>query len=262
MKIHVLGTGNAGVTECYNTCFTIENNGKHFLIDGGGGNGILAQLKKAKIDLQDIQDIFISHAHTDHILGVLWVVRWITVKIRFGLFNGGINIYGSEIVIDTFNKLCKLLLSQSHLKEFDKIHYIKVKDGDTHQIQGMKVRFFDILAKKELQHGFDVNDNFLVFGGDEPLDKSNFSKFKDCNWLLHESFCLDSEIDQFKPYDKGHCTAKDAGTTAENIGAKNLILWHTQDNTLDTRKQTYTTEATKVFNGKVFVPNDLEIIEL
>lgn len=29
MKLHVLGTGSAGVTECYNTCFTIENNGMH-----------------------------------------------------------------------------------------------------------------------------------------------------------------------------------------------------------------------------------------
>ena len=44
MKITMLGTGHATVTKCYNTCFTISENGKHFLVDAGGGNGILWML--------------------------------------------------------------------------------------------------------------------------------------------------------------------------------------------------------------------------
>jgi len=36
MQIQFLGTGTASVTKCYNVCFTIENKGKHFLIDTGG----------------------------------------------------------------------------------------------------------------------------------------------------------------------------------------------------------------------------------
>ena len=44
MKITMLGTGHATVTNCYNTCFTISENNKHFLVDAGGGNGILKQL--------------------------------------------------------------------------------------------------------------------------------------------------------------------------------------------------------------------------
>ena len=67
MKITMLGTGNAMVTECYNTCFVIscreshkqsheksyekvheESHGeRHFLVDGGGGNAIFRQLKSA-----------------------------------------------------------------------------------------------------------------------------------------------------------------------------------------------------------------------
>ena len=31
----MLGTGNALVTECYNTCFVIEDEGKYFMVDGG-----------------------------------------------------------------------------------------------------------------------------------------------------------------------------------------------------------------------------------
>ena len=38
MKLTMLGTGNAVVTACYNTCFTLDEDGGYFLVDGGGGN--------------------------------------------------------------------------------------------------------------------------------------------------------------------------------------------------------------------------------
>ena len=41
MKLTMLGTGHAVVTECYNTCFVLSENNKHFLVDGGGGSTIL-----------------------------------------------------------------------------------------------------------------------------------------------------------------------------------------------------------------------------
>ena len=43
MKLTILGTGNAMVTKCYNTCFAIEKDGHYFLVDGGGGNTIMKQ---------------------------------------------------------------------------------------------------------------------------------------------------------------------------------------------------------------------------
>ena len=46
-KIHVLGTGNAMVTQCYNTCYVLEADGQYLLVDCGGGNGILRQLAAA-----------------------------------------------------------------------------------------------------------------------------------------------------------------------------------------------------------------------
>ena len=50
MKLTLLGTGNALVTECYNTCFVVEEKEEYFMVDGGGGNTVLRQLKEAGID--------------------------------------------------------------------------------------------------------------------------------------------------------------------------------------------------------------------
>ena len=69
MKLTMLGTGNALVTECYNTCFVVQNGKKHLLVDGGGGNTLLAQLKHAGFDWMDMREIFVTHKHVDHLMG-------------------------------------------------------------------------------------------------------------------------------------------------------------------------------------------------
>lgn len=45
-ELVMLGTGNAAVTRCYNTCFALRCQDKTLLVDAGGGNGILVQLEK------------------------------------------------------------------------------------------------------------------------------------------------------------------------------------------------------------------------
>ena len=72
-KLIVLGTGNASVTKCYNTCSIIQDKkGKYFMIDAGGGNGILTQLEKMNIPVTEIHDIFpVSYTHLRSIPVVL-----------------------------------------------------------------------------------------------------------------------------------------------------------------------------------------------
>ena len=51
-ELILLGTGNAMVTKCFNTCFAIHLDDEYFLVDAGGGNGILSQLEKANVDMR------------------------------------------------------------------------------------------------------------------------------------------------------------------------------------------------------------------
>ncbi len=48
----------------------------------------------------------------------------------------------------------------------------------------------------------------------------------------------------------------------EELGVKNLVLYHTEEKTLANRKENYTREAAENFKGRIFVPDDLEVIEL
>ena len=78
------------------------------------------------------------------------------------------------------------------------------------------------------------------------------------DWLLCEAFCLYRDRDVFHPYEKFHSTALDAGRVAEDLKVKHLLLYHTEDSHLDSRKNDYSAEAKLHFSGIVVVPDDLE----
>lgn len=41
-----------------------------------------------------------------------------------------------------------------------------------------------------------------------------------------------------------------------------MILYHSEDQNIENRKELYTKEGKAYFSGKIYVPNDLETIEL
>ena len=77
-----------------------------------------------------------------------------------------------------------------------------------------------------------------------------------------EAFCLYSERDIFDPYEKHHSTVREACELAEEMKIANLVLWHTEEKNLQNRKKRYKAEGKQYFKGKIYVPEDLDIIKL
>lgn len=262
----MLGTGNAAVTRCYNTCFTLCSDEGVFLVDAGGGNGILVQLERAGISLKEIRGLFVTHAHTDHILGAVWVLRMVAQQMQKGEFDGGFRVYGHDKVMEVLRWICRATLPAKIVSCIEqRVCFCEVKDGDGFQTVGMQVRCFDIASTKEKQFGFRAllpGGKTLVCLGDEPYNERTRPYVEGADWLLCEAFCLYADRERFKPYEKHHSTALDAGRLAEELGVKNLLLYHTEDKTLSVRKQCYAQEAARGFKGRVWVPDDLERIIL
>ena len=110
LTLIMLGTGHATVTKCYNTCFLLYENEEYFMVDAGGGNRILGILEEQKIELNKIHDIFVTHAHSDHLLGVVWMIRKIGQLMRQGEYAGDLNIYANEQVIEGLQTICEIVL--------------------------------------------------------------------------------------------------------------------------------------------------------
>ena len=75
MKATFLGTGCAMVLKRYNTCFLLEQDSNRLLVDAGGGNEVLVRLDKLGVPITSIGGMFVTHSHSDHILGTPWVIR-------------------------------------------------------------------------------------------------------------------------------------------------------------------------------------------
>lgn len=266
LNITMLGTGNALVTEVYNTCFIIEDEEKLFLVDGGGGSTIMNQIKRAGFDWKNVREIFLTHIHVDHLLGVLWMVRMITQGMQRGQYDGEAVVYGHDKAIDALKETAERLLPAKDTKFIgDRLHLIKVCDGETRNIIGHDVTFFDVGSTKEKQFGFSMdmgNGEKLTCCGDEPYCDAEYEYAKNSKWLLHEAFCLYSQADIFEPYEKHHSTVKDACECAEKLGVKNLLLYHTEDFNIERRRELYIEEGRPYFSGNLYIPEDLERLEL
>lgn len=266
MKLTILGTGNAAVTDCYNTCFLLAGGGEQLLVDGGGGNGIFRQLKAAGVRWQDIRTIFVTHKHLDHITGVLWLMRMILQGMARNQYEGEATILSHREVTDLLRQLAGLLLSEKETAFLDRrLHLVTVENGQSLPLLGQTATFFDIGSTKAAQFGFSITlpeGGRLTCCGDEPFNEIERPWALGSRWLLHEAFCLASQADIFKPYQKHHSTAADACRLAEALGVENLILYHTEDKNLPRRRELYTAEGAPLFSGNLFVPEDLETFQL
>ena len=266
-QLYVFGTGNAAVTQCYNTCFAIKNpQGEFFMVDTGGGNGILRILEDMHISLSQIHHIFITHEHTDHILGIVWIIRMIAARMKYGQYEGELHIYCHDSLPETISTICRLTLQDKFFKMIgQRIFLIPVSHDETVQILNYPITFFDICSTKARQYGFTTtleNGKQFTCCGDEPFNPACIDYVKGSCWLTHEAFCLYSQRDSFKPYEKHHSTVKDACELAENLGISNLILWHTEDKNLKQRQSLYIEEGKAYFSGNLYVPEDVNVIEL
>ncbi len=266
MEITMLGTGNALVTECYNTCFVIKDNKQLFMVDGGGGNTLLAQLKRAGFNWMDVRHIFVTHKHIDHLLGIIWLVRMICQYMNQGEYAGEAQIYANDEVVDLIQKTAAAFLQEEETRFIgQRLHLVAVADGDNRRINGRKVTFFDIHSTKARQFGFSIvlgHIDIISCCGDEPCNAGEEKYVRNAKWLLHDAFCLHSQADLFVPYEKHHSTVKNACELAERLGVKNLILYHTEDQNIRHRRELYLAEGRQYFHGNLFIPDDLETIRL
>lgn len=266
-KIIVLGTGTGGAIESFNTCFVLEDsNREYFLVDTGGGNGVLRQLKHAGVDVHKIHNIFITHKHIDHSYGMLWIYRFIDLAMQKGKYEGNLNVYCHDEVAQILRNQIHTLLRKEQQKFLDKRIFINIlHDREHFKVNSYDFEAIDIKAHSDKQFGFKItlnNGKKLVFTGDEPLREELQEEFKNYDWLLHEAFCLESEAEKYKPREKDHDTVMMASQKAEKLGIKNLILWYSQENLGEKRKEIYIAEAKENYTGNIYVPDDLDIIEL
>jgi ribonuclease Z len=253
-KLVFLGTGTGGPTRSACTSILLETDNSNLLLDTAGGYQVRTNLFESGRHPKNIRNIFISHAHSDHVLGIVPLLR------AFKHIKHQVNIICDENTHRRVMLLIEATLDQhwDQIKRNVKFHTIE--DGDELEIDGMKMEFIRTDFESVL-YGVKImfKDGFTMFyPGDREIKRSFFDRIQGLDLLIHEAFCLDRDGKKYDVANKHHSTVKQVAKLASQVNAKYLALVHMEDTTLETRKEEYKKEAESEFSREIFVPVDLD----
>ncbi len=197
MKLTFLGSGTAFATDNYHSNLLLEGE-KTFLLDCG--SDIRFSLRDARKSYKDIDAVYVSHLHFDHIGGL----EWLGFLRRFGdcshsmksvkpilygekallqdlwehvLLGGMKCIENTEVSLDTYFDVQPVIYPGSF--EFDKIQYQLVKTEhmiDNKTVLGSYGLFFEIKGKKV----FFTTDAKFTYDQFLPYYEASDLIFHDC----------------------------------------------------------------------------------
>ncbi len=243
MKLTILGSGTAApLLERSNAAYLLEIDNLKFLLDSGAGT--LRRLLEIKTDLFDINHIFYTHLHNDHIndLGaIIWSNNYGGVRKR------ALNLYGPV----GFKKYYDILLAKI-LKPANLFFRINVKElkNSIMNIGNIKIKTCQTKhssTTKSIIYRIEYKKNSLVYAGDTDYCNEAINAVKDADTLLVEcSFPDDKKAE-------GHLTPSLAGRIAAKANVKHLILTHFYPEVL---KNNIKKNCSKHFGGKITLAKD------
>lgn len=265
MEIEILGTSEAVPTaKKGQTAIILNYDGENILIDCG--EGTQRQMKIAGFNLCKITRILITHWHADHILGIPGLLQTLVLSnysktlhvygpkgtrhrmdlmLKIFVFYGKLKVVVHEIVEDgvfletddfsvgayRMEHFCPCLAYNFIEKEKRriKIDYLKkigLKPGPlVGQLQKGKAIMFNKKKITPDQATSVQRGRKVAFILDTGFNKNCILAAKDADLLVSESTFLESEHFD-KALERGHLTAKQAGTIAKQAKVKKLLLTH------------------------------------
>lgn len=215
MHLKILGTGTSQVSkERVSTSNYLEIGDKKILLDCGCGT--LVRMSQAGISFKDINIVFISHFHIDHISD-LFALLWALKYPHLGR-NKDLQIIGPKGFERFYNTYIKPIVFS---KPFD-LFNIEVKEIENEmKFDNFKVQVLSTSHTDEsIAFKFIENEKTLVIGGDMGYDENIIDFSKEADVLI-----LECSYDNSKELEN-HLTPKECGSIAKKANAKKLIITH------------------------------------
>ena len=214
MKLTILGSGTAApLLERSNAAYLLEIENKKLLFDSGAGT--IRRLLELKINLFEIDHIFYTHLHNDHIndLGaIIWSNNYGGKRLR------PLTLYGPKGLKEYCNILIKKLLKPAKLKF--KLHITELKNSNL-KIGNIGVKTQAIKhspTTKSIAYRIGYKNKTFVYTGDTEYCNETIKIAKNAHFLMTEC--------SFSDKAEGHLTPKLAGKIASKANAKTLVLTH------------------------------------
>jgi len=276
-KVVLLGTKGGPRMDkglSWSTSSVIEIEGRPYIIDCG--LGVTRQFVEAGYHLSQVNNIFITHHHSDHTLefGPLIHTLWTSGT------SDNVSVYGPEGTLDLKRGLfisqkidIETRIGDEKQRDLDKIINIHeysegfVMEDDRVRVTALKVPHPPLKNCYALK--FETTDKKIVFSGDTGYFPPLAKFASDADVLIHEVM-LEKGIDEIckrlikvKPNLKehlvnSHTIAEDVGRIAKEANVKHLVLNHYVPSGIEGIEHFHFSEtASKTWDGKITAGYDL-----
>jgi ribonuclease BN (tRNA processing enzyme) len=218
MKLTTLGSGTWVMTSGQNSSsHLVETDENKLLFDIGRGTA--RQLFEYGLGFQDIDTLFISHFHQDHVSEIVpFVFFCMTKYAEYYCSNKNLKIYGPK----GLKKFIKRIYKTFNIKYDKKFlpELIEVKDGSLIRGSDYVVEVFKVIHSTIDSFAYRISSNgkSMVYSGDTTLCSGIRSATKNVDLALIESTSDSLE--------EVHITGVQVGLLAKESGVKHLVITH------------------------------------
>ncbi len=268
IEVTFIGTGSALPPPGRgNACFTVRTENMLFLADAGPS--VWGDLQRAEISAANIDTIFLSHGHADHILGF----PQLALQAQFFPPKHPIRVLCTAAVRDAVCTITRMTFPEA-TDILEKFHWIELSEAEglpqvidlTENVQvttqrvlgpaympvlGLRLDFFDVGASLAFSADTRYSDDFRFI-----------SVARNCDLLIHDAFISSNVQTNASPAEMVfHSNVSQAAQAAARANVKRLALMHRS--LKDTHRQALIDEAAVYFKtGDILVPNDGDIVRL
>ena len=238
IKVKILGSNSAAPAHKRNqTSQLITIEGHLYLMDCGEGTQL--QLKRYRIPIQRINNIFVSHLHGDHYLGIMGLLSTMHLMGR----KKPLNLYGppglAEIITLQLKYSETVFNYQVNKQEVTDMHW----DKKRRIIKDKLPEDFSVKNIIKLKNGEDIYDGDgdiiyhhtqmtlppkrvykYAFCSDTKYDESIIPIIQDADMLYHETTFMEEHED--RAASTYHSTTKQAATIAKKANVGMLLIGH------------------------------------
>lgn len=259
MKLTILGSGTyQPEKDRVGSSYLIETNKSKICFDFG--RGAVGRLLEAGIHVNQIDAVFISHWHPDHISDLLPLIH-ITIAAPADLATDWIErksplkIYGPQGTVEKVQALKAVTLLDG--RDDPELAVFDIKAGDIIKGADWSIQAFDALHNKNsnpLLYRLESGGKVFAYSGDTTVCDGLKSAIKNADLALIEAGWPE-KIDP-----KTHLTGERTGKVAQEGNVKKLVITHMAPYYL--KNFSPKKDAEKYFKGEVIVAKDLLEVEI
>lgn len=228
-SLTILGSSSAVPTASRNTTAHVLNvHERFFLIDCGEGTQI--QFRRFHVRFGRVHQIFISHLHSDHILGLF---GYLATQALIGR-KKAIDIFGptglEKFVRNHFSLLPETSLPNIAFHPLDPSGVYMIFEDKAVEVYAFPVRHrvptWGFLFREKLHGRNDLHQvpRTFAYCTDTLFDPSLAPVIAGCDLLYHEATYGHKELN--RAVSTAHSTARQAAEMAVLAGAKKLVIGH------------------------------------